>query len=143
MHRGLSGLSLCEYIALPAALILFVPLAAAAGAEGAPGLHLIGGASASPAGEAAGFDPFDLLFLCVPAYFLLQVALARGTSGWKRKAILAPAVIMVPILAYTVLAFAAQSNLWPLLLIFTAPLALVYLVFLSAVLLLWRLARAF
>jgi hypothetical protein len=100
-------------------------------------------ATLSDAREAGGWDPFDLIFLCVPGYFLLQVALARGTSGWRRKATLAPAVIMVPILAYTVLAFAAQSNLWPLLMLLTAPLALLYLVCLSLVRLLWRLARAF
>ena len=100
-------------------------------------------ATLSNAREAGGFDPFDLIFLCVPGYFLLQVALARGTSGWRRKAALVPAVIMVPILAYTVLAFAAQSNLWPLLMLLSAPLAFLYLVVLSAILLLCRLARAF
>jgi hypothetical protein len=93
--------------------------------------------------EAGGFDPFDLAFLCVPGYFLLQLALARGTSGWWRKAALAPAVIMLPMLAYTLLALAAQSNLWPLLMLLTAPLAFLYLVCFSMVLLLWRLARAF
>jgi hypothetical protein len=100
-------------------------------------------ATLSDASEAGGWDPFDLIFLCVPGYFLLQVALARGTSGWRRKAALAPAVIMVPILAYTVLALAAQSNLWPLVMLLTAPLAFAYLVVLSVILLLWRLARAF
>ena len=97
----------------------------------------------SDAQESGGSDPFDLIFLCVPGYFLLQAALTRGTSGWWRKATLAPAVVMVPILGYTVLAFAAQSNLWPLLMLLTAPLAFVYLVCLSVVLLVWRLARAF
>jgi hypothetical protein len=99
-------------------------------------------ATLSDGSEAGGWDPFDLIFLCVPGYFLLQVALARGTSGWRRKAALAPAVIMVPILAYTLLALAAQSNLWPLLMLLTAPLACLYLVCLSAVRLLCRLARA-
>jgi hypothetical protein len=92
--------------------------------------------------ETGGFDPFDLIFLCVPGYFLLQAALTFRTSGRWRKASLVPAVIMVPILAITVLAFAAQSNLWPLLLILTAPLAFLYLVALSAILLLRRLAGA-
>jgi len=58
--------------------------------------------------------PCDLIFLCVPGYLLLQAALTFGTSGRWRKATLAPAVVMVPILVFTVLAFAAQSNLWPL-----------------------------
>jgi hypothetical protein len=98
-------------------------------------------AASNEAGESGGFDPLDLIFLCVPGYLLLQVVLAYRTSGGWRKAALAPAVIMVPILAYTVLAFAAQSNLWPLLLLLTAPLAFLYLVLLSAILLLRRLAK--
>jgi hypothetical protein len=98
--------------------------------------------SLAGAGGSGGFDPLDLIFLCVPGYFLLQAALTFCTSGRWRKASLAPAVIMVPILAFTVLAFAAQSNLWPLLLILSAPLAFLYLVMLGMVLLLRRLARA-
>ena len=77
----------------------------------------------SGASEPGGFDPFDLIFLYVPAYFLLQAALSFRTSGGWRKATLVPAVIMAPVAAITVLAFAVQSNLWPLLLILTAPLA--------------------
>ena len=96
----------------------------------------------SDASEAGGFDPFDLIFLCVPGYFLLQAALTLRTSGRWRKASLVPAVIMAPIVAITGLAFAAQSNLWPLLLILTAPLAFLYLVALGVILLLRRLARA-
>ena len=87
-------------------------------------------------------DPFDLIFLGVPGYFLLQAALTFWTSGGWRKATLVPAVIMVPVVAYTVLAFAAQSNLWPLLLLLSAPLACLYLVVLGVILLLRRLARA-
>jgi hypothetical protein len=85
--------------------------------------------------------PFDLIFLCVPGYFLLQAALTFWTSGGWRKATLAPAVIMAPILSYTMIAFAAQSNLWPLLLIFIAPLAFLYLGVLAVILLLRSLAR--
>jgi len=99
-------------------------------------------ALSSGASEPAGFDPFDLFFLCVPGYFLLQAALAFWTSGRWRKASLVPAVIMAPTIAITLLAFAAQSNLWPLLLILTAPLACLYLVVLTVILLLRRLARA-
>jgi hypothetical protein len=87
-------------------------------------------------------DPFDLIFLAIPGYFLLQAALTFWTSGGWRKATLVPAVFMVPVLAYTVLALAAQSNLWPLPLLLSAPLACLYLVVLGIVLLLARLARA-
>jgi hypothetical protein len=96
----------------------------------------------SGTGEAGGFDPLDLIFLCIPGYFLLQAVLTYGTSGRWRKATLVPAVIMAPIVVFTVLAFAAQSNLWPLLLLLSAPLAFLYLVVLSVILLLRRLAKA-
>ena len=99
-------------------------------------------AALTAADEPDGFDPFDLIVLCVPGYFLLQAVLTIGTSGRWREATLAPALIMVPILIYTVLAFAAQSNLWPLLLLFTAPLGFLYLVVLSVILLVRRLAKA-
>lgn len=96
----------------------------------------------SAASEASGFDPLDLLFLGVPGYFVLQIALMARTSGGWRRAALAPAIVMVPILAYTVLAFAAQSSLWPLLLLFTAPLACLYLVLLTLILLVGRIVKA-
>ena len=111
-------------------------------AELTPGQRARIAEALSAADETGGFDPFDLIFLCVPGYFLLQLALTLWTSGGWRRATLAPALIMVPILAYTVLAFAAQSNLWPLLMLLSAPLAFLYLVLLSVVLLLRRLARA-
>jgi hypothetical protein len=47
---------------------------------------------------------------------------------------------MVPILAVTVIAFAAQSNLWPIPLLLAAPVAFLYLIFLCVLLLLYRLA---
>lgn len=111
-------------------------------AELTPGQRERMTARLSAADETGGFDPFDLIFLCVPGYFLLQAALTLRTSGGWRKASLVPAVIMVPIVVYTALAFAAQSNLWPLLMLLSAPLAFLYLIFLSVILLLRRLARA-
>ena len=111
-------------------------------AELTPGQRQRMAEASNAANESGGFDPFALIFLCVPGYFLLQAVLTFWTSGSWRKATLAPAAIMVPVLAFTVLAFAAQSNLWPLLLLFTAPLACLYLVVLSVILLLRRLARS-
>lgn len=96
----------------------------------------------SAASQARGSDPLGLIFLCIPAYLVLQIVLVFLTSGGWRKASLAPAVIMIPILAYTVLAFAAQSNLWPLLLLFAAPVACLHLVLLTVILLLGRIAKA-
>src|SRR5687768_11332827 len=63
-------------------------------------------ATLSGASEPGGFDPFDLIFLCVPGYFLLQAALSFRTPGGWRKATLVPAVIMAPVVAFAVLAFA-------------------------------------
>ena len=73
------------------------------------------------------------LMLSIPAYFLLQWQLGRRwTGGWRLLA-LAPLVVMVPVFIHAALAFAAQSNLWPLLLIFAAPLAFLYLLALAGV----------
>jgi hypothetical protein len=63
----------------------------------------------------------------VPGYAVLQWRLATAMRGRLRIAALAPLVVMVPLLGYTLLAFAAGSNLWPLLLILVAPVAFLYL----------------
>jgi hypothetical protein len=61
------------------------------------------------------------------AYLVVQiVALRRFRGGW-RAAAAAPVLPMSGVLAYTVLAFQAGSNLFPLVLIFTSPVALLYL----------------
>lgn len=85
--------------------------------------------------EQASSDGFDLLTLLImlmgwsiPGYLALQVyMLARYRDGW-RKAAMVPLVLMVPLLAYTLFALLAGSNLWPLMLIFLTPLAFLYLV---------------
>lgn len=70
--------------------------------------------------------PYDLLWLTIPAYFIVQfVALAR-TSGRARIAAGLPLAVMVPALAVTVIGFVRGSNLWPLLLLLASPLALAY-----------------
>jgi hypothetical protein len=131
-----------------ALLVLLLPCAAAASSDPAPTLELIAsgpaGAPKSPEGGAAeevGFDEVDLIFLSVPGYFLLQAALTFWTRRGWRIASLVPAAAMLPILTVTVLAFAAQSNLWPIPLLMAAPVAFLYLVFLCVLLLLYRLAR--
>ena len=69
----------------------------------------------------------------VPGYFVLQVYAARRWDGNWRWAALAPLIVMVPLLGYTVFALAAGSNLWPLLLILTAPVAFLYLAALAGI----------
>lgn len=62
-----------------------------------------------------------------PGYLVLQaLALWRLRGGWRLAAAI-PAVPMALVLAYTVVAYRAGSNLFPLVLIFTSPLALLYL----------------
>jgi hypothetical protein len=61
------------------------------------------------------------------AYPPLQLAALRKLRGiWRILAVL-PLVPMGCVLVVTAVAFYQQSNLWPLLLIFMAPIALVYL----------------
>lgn len=80
-------------------------------------------------------DPIGLvIMLGVPGYVVLQWILARRWKGGWRIAALAPLVIMIPVLGHALLALAAQSNLWPIFVIFTAPVAFAYLV---ALIVLW------
>ena len=68
------------------------------------------------------------LMWSVPGYFVLQaVALWRWGGGWKTAAMV-PLLPMSAILLYTIVAFRAGSNLFPLVLIFSSPPALLYLV---------------
>lgn len=67
------------------------------------------------------------VMLGVPAYFIAQpMALARWRGGW-RKAALAPLLLTAPAAAYSVVALAQESNLWPLALIFAAAIGSLYL----------------
>lgn len=66
------------------------------------------------------------------AYLVLQVVALRRFRGAWRVAALAPLVPMAVVLLYTVSAYRAGSNLFPLVLIFTSPVALLYLVGLVA-----------
>jgi hypothetical protein len=63
----------------------------------------------------------------VPAYFILQIVLLRRMRGGWRKAVAVPVLPMLAVLAYTVFAYLKGSNLFPLVLIFTAPFAFLYL----------------
>jgi hypothetical protein len=68
----------------------------------------------------------------VPVYFVLQAWLLwRLRSGWRYAAI-APLLPMSAVIVWTALAFAAGSNLFPLVLIFTAPVACAYLLIVTA-----------
>lgn len=77
--------------------------------------------------------PYDLIWLAVPLYVALQaVALARPEC---RAAAAVPLAVMVPVLAWSAVALAQGSNLWPLPLLLASPPAALLL---AAVLLLSR-----
>ncbi|HTS51462.1 MAG TPA: hypothetical protein VMH05_26120 [Bryobacteraceae bacterium] len=75
---------------------------------------------------ALGMAATVLMFGAVPAYFVLQViALWRLRSGWL-KASLLPVIPMILVLVYTIDAYNKESNLWPIVLIFSSPVAAAY-----------------
>jgi hypothetical protein len=63
----------------------------------------------------------------VPAYFVIQpMSLAQWSGGW-RKAAVAPLLLTVPALLFSLYALSKGSNLWPITLIFAAALGSLYL----------------
>lgn len=63
----------------------------------------------------------------VPAYLVVQPAtIWRWPGGW-RLAALAPLLLTVPALCFSLFALYQGSNLWPLTLIFAAALGSIYL----------------
>lgn len=60
-------------------------------------------------------------------YFILQVWLVRRWSGGWRLAALVPLLITGPAVLFSLYALSRGSNLWPLTLIFLAPVGCVYL----------------
>ena len=66
--------------------------------------------------------------ISVPGYFVLQILFGLRWSGWWRIAALAPLAIMVPAIGHAVFALSAGSNIWPIVMILTAPIGFLYLV---------------
>jgi hypothetical protein len=77
-----------------------------------------------PVGDAIVY----LMFLSVPGYFAAQAFGAFFMRGGWRKAALVPLILMVPALALVILGVLAGSNIAPIYLIFTAPLATLYFI---------------
>jgi len=70
---------------------------------------------------------FQMLFLTIPGYWILQIYTFRKyTAGWKKIACL-PLLVTIPLCLYTLFALFAGSNLWPVLMIFVTPFAFIYL----------------
>jgi hypothetical protein len=75
----------------------------------------------------------ELVTLAAPAYFFLQLLMAVRYRGRWLVLSLVPLLIMVPLTAHAGLAFAAGSNMWPVLIILAAPVAFLYLLILAIV----------
>ncbi|MBL3558704.1 MULTISPECIES: hypothetical protein [Marinobacter] len=72
----------------------------------------------------------ELLFLAFAAYVILQFFSLRVLRGHLMSAAVVSAVVGALITAYTIIAFLLASNLWPLMLLLSAPWMLLYLVLL-------------
>ena len=72
--------------------------------------------------------PLDLIWLTIPAYVVVQViALMRSSNGSRIAAALSQ-FVMVLVFVHAVVGLMQESNLWPLLMLFTSPIALLYVV---------------
>lgn len=70
--------------------------------------------------------------ISLPGYFVLQILFGLRWSGWWRIAALLPLAIMLPAIGHAVFALAAGSNIWPIVMILTAPIGFLYLVIAAA-----------
>ena len=70
--------------------------------------------------------PLDLLWLTIPAYVVVQVVALMRSSGRSRMAAALPLFVMVPVFVYAAVGLVQESNLWPLLMLFASPVALLY-----------------
>ena len=68
----------------------------------------------------------SLLWLAVPAYLVMQAVVLWRSSGRARLVAGAPLIVMVPVFALSIAGLILNKNLWPLLVLFASPLALLY-----------------
>lgn len=88
-------------------------------------------AARAAADDEGGFG-FGLVIMLmgwsIPGYIVLQIhTLRKYRDGW-RKAALVPLIATIPAFGHALIALAANSNLWPLVMLFVTPLAFLYLV---------------
>ncbi len=84
-----------------------------------------------PEPDSFGDVLVSFMFISVPGYFILQVVAFLTLQGNWRRAALAPLLIMLPAVAHAIFALSAGSNMWPIVVIFAAPLGFLYLLLLS------------
>ena len=66
------------------------------------------------------------MFLSFLAYIVLQVVCLKTLKGYWRKAAIVSSIIGVAVISYTAIAALMESNLFPLLLLFSGPLLFIY-----------------
>jgi hypothetical protein len=71
--------------------------------------------------------PWDLAWLSVPAYVALQAYLLFRGGRRASAAVWAPVFLMAAVFSYSAYNLAVGGNLWPLPLLFAAPVACLYL----------------
>ena len=74
----------------------------------------------------------QVIMAFTPLYFILQILFPLAFRGGWRIAALAPLIGFVPALIISLQAFSQNSNLWPIAVIFFAPLGCLYLLLLAA-----------
>ncbi len=89
------------------------------------------GRAASAKNLGLGMLVVGLGGLAILGYLVLQPMMIFTYSGRWRVAALVPVIAMVPLFVHAAYAFAHGSNLWPLGLIFFAPIATLYLLLLA------------
>jgi len=67
-----------------------------------------------------------VMFWSFPVYLALQFVVIIKSNGYWRFLSAIPILPMLLILGYTIYALSQGSNLWPLLLLFSSPAALLY-----------------
>ena len=76
--------------------------------------------------------PLDLIWLTIAAYVVVQVIALMRSSSRSRMAAALPLFVMVPVFIHAAVGLVQGSNLWPLLMLFTSPIALLYVVVVAA-----------
>jgi hypothetical protein len=84
---------------------------------------------------------FDALLWAFPVYVALQWYLGRRWDGGWRIAAFLPLLVMAPLVIVALLAAVAQSNLWPVFVIFASPPAVLYLLLLAGLRFILRWSR--
>ena len=72
--------------------------------------------------------PLDLIWLTIPAYVVVQVIALMCSSSGSRMAAALPLFVMVPVFVHAAVGLLQENNLWPLLMLFASPIALLYVV---------------